>query len=181
MTFAPASNRLASPQPSCASRKRKNRRLPREIQGTPNVIVFRTADLDRPSSPTTLNSSRSLVRKSSVSWLAERSAALTVAARAKWILLRLLGGHRPELGEVAKDLGMSIRILQRRITNEGTSFRGLVSDARQALPAGSVACAGRDRLPARVRRSEFLLPCLASGEPLRPICVDLTDRITCPL
>jgi hypothetical protein len=51
-----------------------------------------------------------------VSWLAERRAALTVAAPAKWILLRLLGGHRPELGEVAKDLGMSIRILQRRIT-----------------------------------------------------------------
>ena len=78
-----------------------------------------------------------------MSWLAERRAALTVAARAKWILLRLLGGHRPELGEVAKDLGMSIRILQRRITNEGTSFRGPVSDARreprQALPAGSVA------------------------------------------
>jgi AraC-like DNA-binding protein len=34
---------------------------------------------------------------------------------------------------VAKDLGMSIRTLQRRITNEGTNFRRLVSDARREL------------------------------------------------
>jgi AraC-like DNA-binding protein len=34
---------------------------------------------------------------------------------------------------VAKELGVSIRTLQRRITEEGTSFRQLVSDARRDL------------------------------------------------
>jgi AraC-like DNA-binding protein len=57
----------------------------------------------------------------------------TVATRVKWILLRLLGGHNPDLGEVAKDLGMSIRTLQRRMTEEGTSFRRLLSGARLEL------------------------------------------------
>ncbi len=95
-----------------------------------NVIVFRTADLDRPF--ITYNAEfLAILGLQLERELAERKAALTVAARAKWILLRRLGGHRPELGEVAKDLGMSIRTLQRRITNEGTSFRRLVSDARR--------------------------------------------------
>jgi len=65
--------------------------------------------------------------------MAEQNAGQTVAARVKWILLRLLGGHSPDLGEVAKDLGMSIRTLQRRMTEEGTSFRQLLSDARREI------------------------------------------------
>ena len=66
--------------------------------------------------------------------LAERKVwQTTVAARVKWILLRLLGGQSADLGEVAKDLGMSNRTLQRRITSEGTSFRQLVCEARYEL------------------------------------------------
>ena len=160
--------------------KLKNRRLPREIQGARNVIVFRSADLDRPF--ITYNAELLAILGLQ---LERELAALTVAARAKWILLRLLGGHRPELGEVAKDLGMSIRTLQRRITNEGTEFRLLVSDARreprQALPAGPVAWAGRDRClldyedPNSFFRAfrEWRALLQASGEPLpRPICVN---------
>jgi AraC-like DNA-binding protein len=56
-----------------------------------------------------------------------------VAARIKWILLRFLGGQSADLGEAAKDLGMSNRTLQRRTTSEGTSFRQLVRDARYEL------------------------------------------------
>jgi len=37
------------------------------------------------------------------------------------------------LSEVARDLGLSGRTLQRRITEEGTSFRDLLSEARQEL------------------------------------------------
>jgi AraC-like DNA-binding protein len=48
-------------------------------------------------------------------------------------LKRLLGGPRPEINEVAKELGMSSRTLQRRITDEGTSYRQLLNDARHEL------------------------------------------------
>jgi AraC-like DNA-binding protein len=48
-------------------------------------------------------------------------------------LKRLLGGPRPEINEVAKELGMSSRTLQRRITDEGTNYRQLLNDARDEL------------------------------------------------
>ena len=47
--------------------------------------------------------------------------------------MRLLGGQRPEITDVAKELGMSCRTLQRRIAEESTSFRQLVCDARREL------------------------------------------------
>lgn len=65
--------------------------------------------------------------------LARRKAEQTVAARVKWVLMRLLGGHRAGITDVAKELGMSCRTLQRRIAEESTSFRQLVSDARREL------------------------------------------------
>jgi AraC-like DNA-binding protein len=47
--------------------------------------------------------------------------------------MRLLGGHPPEICDVAKELGMSRRTLQRRITEERTTFRQLIGDARREL------------------------------------------------
>jgi len=97
-----------------------------------NAILFRAADLDRPF--VTYNAellamlSPQLDRE-----LAERKAGQTISDQVKWVLLRLLGAHPPEIGEVANDLGLSIRTLQRRITEEGTSFRQLVRDARREL------------------------------------------------
>jgi AraC-like DNA-binding protein len=98
-----------------------------------NAIVFRTADLDRPF--TSYNAELLAMLGGQLEReLAERKVwQTTVAARVKWILLRLLGGQSANLGEVAKDLGMSNRTLQRRITSEGTSFRRLVRGARYEL------------------------------------------------
>jgi len=44
-----------------------------------------------------------------------------------------IGGQRVDVHEVAKELGMSSRTLQRRIAEEGSSFRQLSSDARREL------------------------------------------------
>ena len=49
------------------------------------------------------------------------------------MLKRLLGDQRTEVYEVAKELGMSSRTLQRRIAEEDSSFRQLLSDARREL------------------------------------------------
>ena len=49
------------------------------------------------------------------------------------MLKRCLAGGRPELSAVARELAMSERTLQRRITEEGSTFRELVAQARQEL------------------------------------------------
>ena len=108
---------------------------PVKFKAKRNAILFRTADLDLPF--VTYNAALLAMLSPQLDReLAERRAAQTPktpVARARWVLMRLLGGHRPEIGLVAKELGMSIRTLQRRITEEGTSFRALVSDARREL------------------------------------------------
>ncbi|SED11883.1 AraC family transcriptional regulator [Paenibacillus sp. GP183] len=48
----------------------------------------------------------------------------------KWILKRSLTGGRLDIRAVASELGMSDRTLQRRLTNEGTTFKQLLSQAR---------------------------------------------------
>lgn len=57
----------------------------------------------------------------------------TIADRVKSVLKRSLASGRPEVAHVARDLGMSERTLQRRITGEATTFRVLLSDARREL------------------------------------------------
>jgi AraC-type DNA-binding domain-containing proteins len=49
----------------------------------------------------------------------------------KWILKRSLTGGRLDIQAVAGELGMSGRTLQRRLTDEGTSFKTLMTQARQ--------------------------------------------------
>ena len=51
----------------------------------------------------------------------------------KWVLRRLLSGSRPDVAVVAKELGMSERTLQRRITEEGMTFRQLLNETRKEL------------------------------------------------
>jgi AraC-like DNA-binding protein len=105
---------------------------PVKFKARRNAIVYRTSDLDRPF--LTYNAELlALLSPQFDQELARRKAEQSVTARVKWVLKRLLGGHRPEITDVAKELGMSCRTLQRRITEESTSFRQLVGDARREL------------------------------------------------
>jgi len=65
--------------------------------------------------------------------LQERQTPQSILKQVKWVLTRLLSGSRPDLPMVAKELGMSERTLQRRITDEGTTFRQLLSETRHEL------------------------------------------------
>jgi len=97
-----------------------------------DAIVFRSADLDLPFK--TYNAA--LLDMLTPELEKERNrikAGKTIASQVTWVLRQLLGGTRPEVAEVAKELGMSRRTLQRRITAEGTNFRDLLMDARRQL------------------------------------------------
>jgi AraC-like DNA-binding protein len=65
--------------------------------------------------------------------LSEVQTKRSILEQVKWVLKRLLSGSRPDLVMVAKELGMSHRTLQRRITDEGSTFRQLLNETRHEL------------------------------------------------
>src|SRR5258706_9121031 len=65
--------------------------------------------------------------------LEERRAQSSISEQVKWILKRMLAGNRPEISAVARELGLSDRTLQRRIIDDGATFRQLLLEARREL------------------------------------------------
>lgn len=97
-----------------------------------NAMIFHADDLAAPfpgHSPEFLD----LVTPGLAAAFAEIHEGHTIADRVKSVLKRSLASGRPEVAHVARDLGMSERTLQRRITDEATTFRALLSDARREL------------------------------------------------
>lgn len=54
----------------------------------------------------------------------------SITETVKWMMKRSLMGGHPDMQTVAKELNMSGRTLQRRLTDEGTSFKGLLTQTR---------------------------------------------------
>jgi AraC-like DNA-binding protein len=97
-----------------------------------NALVLYAADLDRPF--LTYNAELlEMLNPQLERVLAEHRAQTSIGGRVKWILKRLLAGSRPEISDVARELGLSDRTLQRRIIDEGATFRQLLLEARQEL------------------------------------------------
>lgn len=97
-----------------------------------SVLVIKGEDLDRPfrgHNPELLEMlSPALARA-----LAELTAQSAISDQVKAVLKRLLPSGRPELRDVARELGMGERTLQRRIAEEGRTLRQLLSEARVEL------------------------------------------------
>lgn len=97
-----------------------------------NVIVFKVSDLGRAF--VTHNAEvLAMVAPQLEQELARQLAARSFRDRVKAILKRLLAGQRPELKSVARELGVSARTLQRRLTDEAVTFQQLVTEARREL------------------------------------------------
>ncbi|TIV72136.1 MAG: helix-turn-helix domain-containing protein [Mesorhizobium sp.] len=99
---------------------------------TRDLLVLRSADLDRPfpgHNPELLD----ILTPALAAALGELSAQSSLSEQVTVVLKRSLASGRPELSDIARELGMSERTLQRRITEEGTSFRELLINARQEL------------------------------------------------
>ena len=97
-----------------------------------NALVLHATDLDRPF--LTYNAELlDMLNPQLERALEERRAQSSISEQVKWILRRLLAGRRPEIAAVARELGLSDRTLQRRIIDDGATFRQLLLEARQEL------------------------------------------------
>lgn len=97
-----------------------------------NVLVFDPADLERPFA--THNADLlAIVAPKLEAELAEQLAHRSFREQVKAMLKRALSGRRPELRLVARELGVSTRTLQRRLTDEKVTFQQLVAEARHEL------------------------------------------------
>lgn len=97
-----------------------------------NQLVFHREDLDRPF--LTHNADvLALVAPRLEEELKQRLDETTVGEQVKGILKRHLAGRRPVLRDVARELRVSSRTLQRRLTSESLTFQQLMEDSRREL------------------------------------------------
>ncbi len=97
-----------------------------------NVLVFDRADLDRPFA--THNAEiLAIVAPKLEAEVAQQLRLRSVREQVKATLKRTLAGQRPELSAVARELRMSTRTLQRRLTSENVTFQQMISEARHEL------------------------------------------------
>ena len=97
-----------------------------------NALVFRNGDLDRPF----VTQNEELLRAIGAQLeaeLRERNTSPEVGEQVKHTLKRSLAGKRPTLQQVARELCMSARTLQRRLTDAELTFQQLVEDTRREL------------------------------------------------
>lgn len=94
-----------------------------------NRLTLRRSDLDLPF--TTYNEELLEILTPALDrTLNEQQGSPSVSDTVKWIIRRsLMGGHY-DIQAVARELNMSDRTLQRRLREEGTSFKALLTQAR---------------------------------------------------
>jgi AraC-like DNA-binding protein len=105
---------------------------PARFDARENTIVFTKADLDRPF----LTHNADLFATIAPQLEAELKQALAskaIGEQVKGILKPLLAGRRPGIEDVARELRLSPRTLQRRLAADGATFQQLMQEARHEL------------------------------------------------
>ncbi len=102
------------------------------FKDTHNALVFRSRDLDRPF----VTHNEELLKAIGAQLETElqaRHASADVGEQVRHTLKRSLAGKRPTLQHVAQELHLSVRTLQRRLTDANITFQQLVEDTRREL------------------------------------------------
>ncbi|MEK5030073.1 helix-turn-helix domain-containing protein [Paenibacillus sp. FSL R7-0302] len=103
-----------------------------------NQLTLNREDLDRPF--TSYNEELLEILTPSLDrTLEERQSQLTTSAKVQWILSRCLTQGKIDIHSVASELGMSERTLQRRLTEEGGSFKQLLAKTRREMAVAYLA------------------------------------------
>lgn len=97
-----------------------------------DALVFRTSDLDRPF-VTQNEELLKLIGTHLDSELKAGNANNSLGEQVKQTLRQLLAGKRPTLQDVAQELGLGARTLQRRLTDANITFQQLVEETRREL------------------------------------------------
>ena len=107
-------------------------RCPVKFKASQNALVFSKADIERPF--LTHNADLlAMVAPQLEAAIQQQLARKTISGQVKGILKRLLAGQRPVIQDVARELHLSTRTLQRRLTDEDTTFQQLMEEARREL------------------------------------------------
>jgi AraC-like DNA-binding protein len=97
-----------------------------------NIVVFHAKDLDMRF--LTHNADLlAMVAPQLEAELNQQHASQKIAGQVKAVLKRMFAGQRPGLQDVARELRLSGRTLQRRLTEESLTFQQLVKEARREL------------------------------------------------
>lgn len=105
---------------------------PAKFSARKNALVFARADLDRPF--LTHNADLfAMVAPQLEAELKQALASRAIGEQVKAILKQLLAGRRPGIEDVARELGVSSRTLQRRLAEDGATFQQLMQEARRDL------------------------------------------------
>jgi AraC-like DNA-binding protein len=97
-----------------------------------NALVFKNSELDRPF-VTENEELLEAIGAQLEAELQERNADTEVGEQVKHTLKRSLAGKRPTLPQVARELCMSARTLQRRLTDAKITFQQVVEETRREL------------------------------------------------
>jgi len=127
----PLAIELAYPAPSDAAPYRAAFRCPVLFDAPGNSLLFAYADLTTPL-PTSNPMLAELHERFAGEYLRHFDRAL-ISYRAREVIIRRLPDGEPRRDQVASELCMSERTLQRRLEDEATSFVQLLDDTRREL------------------------------------------------
>lgn len=97
-----------------------------------DALIFHEADVERPF--LTHNADLlAILAPHLEEELRAREAQLAVSEQVKATLKRLMAGGRPDVQDVARELRLTSRTLQRRIAQEGRTYHQLLEEARREL------------------------------------------------
>ncbi len=105
---------------------------PVKFKAKQNLLVFTRQDLDRPFVTHNPELLGMLVPQLEAELRVQLSQR-TIREQVKGMLKQLVAGQRPAIEDLARELNMSARTLQRRLANDGISFQQLLGEARREL------------------------------------------------
>jgi len=105
---------------------------PVKFKAAQNAIIFSKSDIELPF--VTYNADLlATVAPQLEAELSEQLAQKNLKEQAKGILKQLLAGQRPGIQDLARELHLSTRTLQRRLTEQGITFQHVLDEARREL------------------------------------------------
>ena len=105
---------------------------PIQFKAAKNVLVFHKAEVDADFATHNADLLAAVAPQLEAE-LKQQLAEKDLREQVKGTLKRLLAGQRPAVEQVARELRLSTRTLQRRLTKDGVTFQQLMEQARREL------------------------------------------------